>query len=128
MSIPESAAATEGHAVLALSPDDAHRRLPELVDVLVDCVQGGASVSFMLPFEAAEATAFFQSVIADVAAGTTVLLAALDESGRAAGTVQLKLAWQPNQPHRAGIAKLLVHRRARGRGMGAALMQRAESE
>ncbi len=101
--------------------------ISELADVLVDCVEGGASVSFMLPFGRDDATRFFEKVIASVARDETVLLAAkLD--GRIVGTVQLGLDMPPNQPHRAEIKKLLVHRSARNHGVGAALMARAEAE
>ena len=95
--------------------------------MLVDCVEGGASVSFMLPFSRADAAAFFEKVITSVARGETVLLAAkLD--GRIVGTVQLGIDMPPNQPHRGDIKKLLVHRAARGHGIGAALMARVEEE
>jgi GNAT superfamily N-acetyltransferase len=101
--------------------------LEQLADVLVDCVEGGASVSFMSPFSQAEALAFFRKVAASVAASDTVLLAArLD--GRIVGTVQLGLDTPPNQPHRADIKKMLVHRSARNHGIGAALMARVEQE
>jgi GNAT superfamily N-acetyltransferase len=101
--------------------------LDQLADVLVDCVEGGASVSFMSPFPHDEALAFFRKVAASVAASDTVLLAAR-LAGRIVGTVQLGLDTPPNQPHRADIKKMLVHRSARGRGIGAALMARAEQE
>ena len=101
--------------------------LDQLADVLVDCVEGGASVSFMSPFSQAEALAFLRKVAASVASNDTVLLAARLE-GRIVGPVQLGLDTPPNQPHRADIKKMLVHRSARGRGIGAALMARAEEE
>jgi GNAT superfamily N-acetyltransferase len=101
--------------------------LAQLADVLVDCVKGGASVSFMSPFSHKQALAFFRKVTGSVASGDTVLLAArLD--GRIVGTVQLGLDTPPNQPHRADIKKLLVHRSFRGHGVGAALMAQAEEE
>jgi GNAT superfamily N-acetyltransferase len=101
--------------------------LDELAAVLVDCVEGGASVSFMSPFSQVDGLAFFRKVAGSVAAGDTVLLAArLD--GKIVGTVQLGLDTPPNQPHRADIKKLLVHRSARGHGVGAALMARVEQE
>ena len=101
--------------------------LDQLAEVLVDCVAGGASVSFMAPFPQEEALAFFRKVAASVAAGDTVLLSArLD--GRIVGTVQLGLDTPPNQPHRADVKKMLVHRAARDRGIGAALMARVEHE
>src|SRR5882757_7309413 len=72
--------------------------LNELAAVLVDCVEGGASVHFLLPFPPAQAQAFFAKVASSVASGETVLLAArLD--GRIVGTVQLGLDTPPNQPH-----------------------------
>jgi GNAT superfamily N-acetyltransferase len=101
--------------------------LDQLASVLVDCVEGGASVSFMSPFSHAEALAFFRKVAGSVAAGDIVLLAARLE-GRIVGTVQLGLDTPPNQPHRADLKKMLVHRAARGRGIGAKLMARVEAE
>lgn len=101
--------------------------LDQLAEVLVDCVEGGASVSFMSPFSHAEALTFFRKVAGSVASRDTVLLAARLE-GRIVGTVQLGLDTPPNQPHRADIRKMLVHRSARNRGIGAALMARAEQE
>jgi len=99
----------------------------ELAEVLVDCVDGGASVSFMAPFGRDQAAAYFRRIAESVARGETLLLAArLD--GRIVGTVQIGLATPPNQPHRADVMKLLVHRSAQGRGIGAALMARAEDE
>ena len=95
--------------------------------VLVDCVEGGASVSFMSPFSHADALAFFRKVAASVASGDTVLLVAR-LAGKIVGTVQLGLDTPPNQPHRADLKKMLVHRSARGRGVGAALMAQVEEE
>src|SRR5207244_2338252 len=83
------------------------------------------SVSFMAPFGRAAATEFFQKVAAEIERGETVLLAAR-LAGRIVGTVQLGLALPPNQPHRADVKKLLVHRASRHRGIGAALMTAAE--
>jgi GNAT superfamily N-acetyltransferase len=101
--------------------------LEQLASVLVDCVEGGASVSFMSPFSQGEALAFFRKVANSVAAGDTVLLAAR-LAGKIIGAVQLGLDTPPNQPHRADIKKLLVHRAARGHGVGAALMAQVEEE
>jgi GNAT superfamily N-acetyltransferase len=98
----------------------------ELAEVLADCVNGGASVNFMLPYNAGDAAGFFRRVVASVARGDTVLIAARRD-GRIVGTVQLGLDTPPNQPHRGEIKKLLVHRSARGQGVGAALMQRIEA-
>jgi GNAT superfamily N-acetyltransferase len=118
---------SEGAEIVVLGAPVGDTALGELASVLVDCVEGGASVHFMSPFPPAQARTFFTKVAASVVSGETVLLAArLD--GRIVGTVQLGLDTPPNQPHRADIKKLLVHRSARGRGIGAALMARAEQE
>jgi GNAT superfamily N-acetyltransferase len=97
-----------------------------LSDVLIDCVDGGASVGFMHPLPRAKADAFWLGVAASVARGERVLLAAHDDAGTILGTVQVVFAQYENQPHRADIAKMLVHRRARRRGAGAALLAAAE--
>ena len=113
--------------ITSLEAPVAERALDQLADVLVDCVEGGASVSFMSPFSHQQALAFFRKVAGSVASGDTVLLAAR-LGGRIVGTVQLGLDTPPNQPHRADIKKLLVHRSVRGHGVGAALMAQAEEE
>jgi GNAT superfamily N-acetyltransferase len=101
--------------------------LDQLASVLVDCVEGGASVSFMAPFSQADGLAYLRKVADAVASGDTVLLAAkLD--GKIVGTVQLGLDTPPNQPHRADLKKMLVHRSARGRGIGAELLAQIEVE
>lgn len=111
--------------VKRLTAEEGRESLGALAEVLVDCVEGGASVSFMAPFSKAEAEAFFEKVIREVESGDRVLLAAhLD--GKLVGTVQIVYLWQPNQPHRADIAKLLVTRSARGQGVATLLMQQAE--
>jgi GNAT superfamily N-acetyltransferase len=97
-----------------------------LADVLMDCVEGGASVSFMQPLTRDRAVAFWRRVARDVAEGERALLVAEDARG-VCGTVQLVLAQPESQPHRADLAKMLVHRRARRRGVGAALMRAAEA-
>jgi len=97
--------------------------LGELSAVLADCVNGGASVNFMLPYGLDAAAQFFRKVVAGIARGEIVLLAAKID-GRIVGTVQLGMDTPPNQPHRGEIRKLLVHRDARGKGVGAALMDR----
>jgi GNAT superfamily N-acetyltransferase len=99
--------------------------LEALTDVLQDCVEGGASVNFMLPVQRTKLRGFWQTVADGVAQGERALLVAEDEHG-IAGTVQLVLAQPDNQPHRADLAKMLVHRRARRQGMGDALMKAAE--
>lgn len=101
------------------------REIDQLADILVDCVDGGASVSFMRPLTRERAAGFWRRVAEDAAAGKRVLLVAEDARG-ICGTVQLLLDLPENQPHRADVAKMLVHRRARRRGIGAALMRAAE--
>src|SRR5258706_12640224 len=103
------------------------RSLDQLAEVLVDCVEGGASVSFMSPFSHQQALAFFRKVAGSIVTGDAVLLEAR-LGDRIVGTVQLGLDTPPNQPHRAAIKKLLVHRSARGHGVGAALMAQGEEE
>jgi GNAT superfamily N-acetyltransferase len=103
--------------------DTAH--VESLADVLLDCVEGGASVSFMHPLSRGRAVAFWQRVARGMAAGERAVLVAEDAKGLC-GTVQLLLDQPENQPHRADLAKMLVHRRARRQGLGAALMRAAE--
>jgi GNAT superfamily N-acetyltransferase len=100
-------------------------QLQALADVLIDCVEGGASVSFMLPMTRAKALAFWRHVADDVERGGRALLVAQDAQGLV-GTVQVILDQPENQPHRADVAKMLVHRRGRRQGAGAALMRAAE--
>jgi len=104
--------------------DDA--QIDELAGVLIDCVEGGASVSFMHPLTRDRAVAFWRRVAQGVAAGERALLVAEDAQGLC-GTVQLLFDLPENQPHRADLAKMLVHRRARRQGLGAALMRTAEA-
>jgi ribosomal protein S18 acetylase RimI-like enzyme len=100
-------------------------QIHELALVLIDCVEGGASVSFMLPLSHEKATTFWRNVAREVAANARALLIAEDRTG-IVGTVQLVFAQPENQPHRADISKLLVHHRARRLGIGEALMREAE--
>jgi len=93
-----------------------------LADVLMDCVEGGASVSFMLPLAREKALTFWQGVAAGVARGERVLLVAETREGEIVGTVQLITAQPDNQPHRADVAKMLVHRKARRQGIAQQLM------
>ena len=104
--------------------EDVH--IEDLATILLDCVDGGASVSFMHPLTHEAAVAFWRQVARNVAVGERALLVAEDAHGLC-GTVQLLLTQPPNQPHRADIAKMLVHRRARRHGLGTALMQAAEA-
>jgi len=123
------------HRNITMERDDQAviRRLPELLDahieqlaaVLIDCVEGGASVSFMHPLTRQKASDFWRSLAPDVADGRRLLLAAHDTTG-IVGTVQVILDQPENQPHRADVAKMLVHRRSRRRGIGSALVRAAE--
>jgi ribosomal protein S18 acetylase RimI-like enzyme len=99
--------------------------IDQLADVLLDCVEGGASVSFMLPMARATALCFWQKVADGIARGERTLIVAEDADG-IVGTVQLITDMPENQPHRADVAKLLVHRRARSAGIGRRLMEAVE--
>lgn len=100
-------------------------QLHELAHLLIDCVEGGASVSFMHPLSLSKALAFWRRVADEVSSGSRILLVA-EVAAAIVGTVQIIDAHAENQPHRADISKLLVHRQARRRGIGAALMRAAE--
>ena len=108
-----------------LTREETREHLDELSEVLHDCVHGGASVSFMLPFPHEEARDFWRDVAESVGRGETLLAAALHE-GRVVGTVLVGLKQTPNQPHRGDLKKLLVHREARGFGLSRLLMEAAE--
>jgi GNAT superfamily N-acetyltransferase len=113
--------------IRTLNPTSARQHLDALAEVLLDCVHGGASVSFMASITKPEADAFFEKTIEAVERGERILLAAFDDS-QLIGTVQILTATPPNQPHRADVAKLLVNRAARGKGIAALLMQHVEQE
>jgi GNAT superfamily N-acetyltransferase len=100
-------------------------QVQELAALLLDCVEGGASVGFMHPLPVDKAQAFWARVADDVTAGRRALLVA-EDGGGIVGTVQLVLEQPDNQPHRADLCKMLVHRRARRQGVGAALMLAAQ--
>ena len=102
------------------------RELEGLNEVLIDCVEGGASVSFMLPMTREKAERFWRHVAASLARGERIVHAAEDAAGRIVGTVQVIIDQPENQPHRGDLAKMLVHRRARRQGLGAALLHAAE--
>lgn len=119
---------TSAYSIRRLHSIDDAATISALTDILVDCVEGGASVSFMLPLKRAHAENFWRGLADDVAAGKRILLVAEDNAGEIAGTVQAILNQPDNQPHRADIAKMLVHRKARLNGLGAALMTAIETE
>ncbi|GAC1479390.1 MAG: GNAT family N-acetyltransferase [Gemmatimonadaceae bacterium] len=117
-----------GYLIRPLDATEARKRVRDLSAILIDCVEGGASVSFMAPLTREKANGFWQSVADDVAAGDRILIVAEEHaSGELVGTVQLVLRQPENQPHRAEVSKMLVRRSARRQGHGALLMRAAES-
>jgi len=112
--------------VRRLGVNEACACVDALADVLIDCVEGGASVSFMWPLSREKAQAFWRGVANGVAHGERALLIAEDAAGAVLGTVQLILSQPENQPHRADVAKMLVHRRARRQGLAQRLMAAVE--
>lgn len=111
--------------VRCLQKIDEHE-VQALSDVLIDCVEGGASVSFMWPMTRGKALTYWRDVAASAARCERIVLAAYDAADVIVGTVQVVFAQAENQLHRADIAKMLVHRRARRYGVGAALLVAAE--
>ncbi|WP_205926988.1 GNAT family N-acetyltransferase [Rhizobium sp. P32RR-XVIII] len=110
-----------------LDAQQARAAIPDLCEILADCVEGGASVGFMQPYTAADAEPYWRSVAEAVEAGVN-LLAVAEVDGRIVGTVQVGFASMPNQPHRGDLKKLLVHRSARGKGLARLLMEAIERE
>jgi len=110
-----------------LDPRGDDRAIGQLTEVLLDCVDGGASVSFMAPLAREKALAFWRGCADSAARGDRVLLLARDAAGDVIGTVQVVLAQPDNQPHRGDVSKMLVHRRGRRQGIGEALMRAAEA-
>lgn len=113
-------------SITQLDEDGAQAAGPALAEILRDSVANGASVGFMDWNTSADFERFWRGIAAEVAAGRILLFVARDESG-IVGTAQLHPVGKPNQPHRAEIAKVLVHSRARRRGIGEALMRAAEA-
>lgn len=111
-----------------VGPGEAAGCIEGLADVLIDCVEGGASVSFMWPLPRERALAFWRGVAEGVDRGERVLLVAEDAAGRIVGTVQLITGLPDNQPHRADVAKMLVHRGARRLGLGQRLLRALDNE
>ena len=110
-----------------LDADATREAIPDLSDILSDCINGGASLGFMLPFEPQDATAYWNGIADEVEKGI-IILAVAEVEGRAVGTVQIGLASKPNQPHRGDLMKLLVHHDARGLGLSRKLMEAVEAE
>jgi GNAT superfamily N-acetyltransferase len=113
--------------IRTLTAGEAADAVPALADILIDCVNGGASVSFQAPLARDKAEGFWRKVADAVRAGGTRLIVA-EHEGRIVGTVQVQFASSENQPHRGDVAKMLVHTSARRLGIGAALMAAAETE
>jgi ribosomal protein S18 acetylase RimI-like enzyme len=107
--------------------ETAARHLPALAAVMRDCVEGGASVNFVLPFTQAESEAWWRTTVMPALASGERRLLVAREGEVLLGSVQLAPAWQPNQRHRGDVTKLLVARAARRRGAGRALMLRIET-
>ena len=124
--MPTVYAAPEGFTIRALDPDAVEAAAPALASVLLDCVQGGASVSFMADLTREAAEAFWRGGASEARTDGRAVLVAEDRSG-VVGVVEVIPAWPDNQPHRADIAKMLVHRRARRRGLAEALLRAAEA-
>jgi len=116
-----------GTIVVRCATSVSERQIQQLADVLIDCVEGGASVSFMNPLARPKAEAFWRSVAASAERGERVLLLAEDANALITGTVQIVFAQPENQPHRADVAKMLVSRRFRRTGVGEALLAAAEA-
>lgn len=112
--------------VRRIEAGEALARAGELADILLDCIEGGASVGFMAALDRTGAEDFWRKVARTVEQRRRLIFLAEDDEGRILGSIQLVLAQADNQPHRADISKVLVRRSARGRGVGAALMQAAE--
>ena len=114
--------------VIALTGSEAHAECGALAEILIACVNGGASVSFMAPLAREKAESFWHGVADSVERGERMLVAAKGRrSARIVGTVQILLKQMENQPHRADLAKMLVHPEARRRGIGAQLLHFAEA-
>jgi GNAT superfamily N-acetyltransferase len=113
--------------VTRLTPADFLRSIDALAEILADCVNGGASVSFMAPFSRADAVRHFESILPAVVAGKRAIFAA-EWNGKILGTAQLDFDTPPNQPHRVAAMKVLVHRTARRHGLAKALMRALEDE
>ena len=111
-----------------VTPQGIRTALDELAAILADAVESGASVGFLPPVERSVGMQYWQSVADAVADGSRVVLVARDDHGRPVGTVQLDLAVRANGLHRAEVVRLMVHRAARRRGIGRALMVAVQDE
>ncbi len=112
--------------IRSFTPEEAERAIQQLVELLIDAVDSGASVGFMPPLTEPEALDYWRGVIAAMHGGTRILLVAAD-GGLIQGSVQIGLDMRANGNHRAEAMKLFVHRRARRRGLARALMGEVEA-
>jgi len=112
--------------ISSFTPEDAERDIRQLADLLIDAVDGGASVGFLPPLEASEALDYWRGVIVAMRDGSRILLVAAD-GDLIQGSVQIDLETRANGKHRAEAIKLFVHRRARRQGLAKALMAELES-
>lgn len=110
-----------------LDAADARAAIPDLCEILSDCINGGASLGFMLPFEPQDGEVYWSEIAGEVEKGS-IILGVAEAGGKVVGTVQVGLASKPNQPHRGDLMKLLVHRSARGLGLSRKLMAAVEEE
>ena len=122
------AAGEAAHVIRLLGPPETAAHRAALEELLIDAVEGGASVNFIWPMTRDKAVRWWEGALASQARGERLIFVAETYDGQIDGTVQLIPAVQENQPHRADLAKMLVHRRARRQGLGAALMRAAEAE
>ena len=113
---------TEKVIVRRVAADEVATCLDALADLLIDSVEGGASVSFMLPLSREKALAFWRNVADGVMKNERALLVAENRYGQIVGTVQIVMSMPENQPHRADVAKMLVHRKMRRQGVAQRLM------
>lgn len=120
---------TEGSAdtIGLCSAAQLRAQLGAFAALLQDAVEDGASVGFLPPLAEADAAQYWETVVAAVAGGTRYLFVARAHD-LVAGAVQLDLPAMPNARHRGEVMKLMVHRRARRRGLGRGLMQALERQ
>ena len=110
-----------------ITAEETRAAIPDLCEVISDCINGGASLGFMLPFSPEDAVVYWNE-IADAVEKGGIILAVAEVEGKVLGTVQVGLASKPNQPHRGDLMKLIVHRSARGLGLSRLLMEAVETE
>jgi len=116
-------------AIDSLTAAETPALLPALAALLRDAVNHGAALGFLAPLTPDAATAYWQQVATEVAAGQRVLLVARRPGAtEVLGAVQLDLANRPNGLHRAEVAKMMVHTEARRQGIARLLLQALEAQ